>query len=82
MPELRNTSVSKLGFWIYAQVPCVREYLETVMSKEKVNELEKAAKPLMDYLESLGHPHYTVIVTSTSAELVEGLLMTKRGFGE
>jgi hypothetical protein len=52
------------------------------MSKEKVNELEKAAKPLMDYLESLGHPHYTVIVSSTSAELVEGILMTKRGRGE
>jgi ABC-type phosphate/phosphonate transport system substrate-binding protein len=50
------------------------------MSKQSLNELQlqQAAKPLMDYLKSLGHPHYTVIVTSDSAELVEGILMYRK----
>lgn len=34
---------------------------------------EKAAKPLMAYLAKNHHPHVTVIVTSTGAELMEGL---------
>jgi len=40
-------------------------------------EFEKAAKPLMLYLANNHHPHMTVIVTATSAELVEGQMMAK-----
>ncbi len=34
---------------------------------------EKAVRPLMEYLGENHHPHVTVIVTSTIAELVEGI---------
>lgn len=40
-----------------------------------VNSFEHAAKPLIDYLTKNHHPHTKVIVTSESAELVEGLKM-------
>lgn len=33
---------------------------------------ENAVKPLMNYLKEHHHPHMTVIVDSTRAELVEG----------
>lgn len=33
---------------------------------------EEAAKPLIKWLAENVHPHHTVIVTSTSAELLEG----------
>jgi len=36
---------------------------------------EKAVKPLMDFLMEDYHPHVTVIVTSTTAELMEGLII-------
>lgn len=35
---------------------------------------EKAVKPLMEFLLENHHPHVSVIVTSTTAELVEGLM--------
>lgn len=44
------------------------------MSKEKLKELQEAAMPLIKYLEKNHHPHVTSIVTSTSVELVEGLM--------
>ena len=34
-------------------------------------EFEKAVRPLMQYLAGI-HPHHTVIVTATTAELCEG----------
>lgn len=40
-----------------------------------VNSFEHAAKPLIDYLAANHHPHTKVIVTSDSAELVEGYKM-------
>lgn len=33
---------------------------------------EKAAKPLMEFLKENYHPHVTVVVTSVTAELMEG----------
>ncbi|OKP31710.1 hypothetical protein BSQ40_00355 [Serratia fonticola] len=33
---------------------------------------EEAAKPLIKWLAENVHPHHTVIVTSTNAELLEG----------
>ena len=40
----------------------------------KFKELEAAAEPLIKYLAGKHHPHVTAIVTSTSVELVEGLM--------
>lgn len=42
---------------------------------ETVREItfEQAVKPLMKWLCENTHPHTTVIVTGTSAELVEGI---------
>jgi len=37
-------------------------------------EFESATEHLMDYLRKNHHPHCTVIVTSTTSELVEGLM--------
>lgn len=44
-------------------------------SISEVERFEKAAKPLMEFLAENFHPHVTVIVTSNSAELVEGLMI-------
>lgn len=39
-------------------------------------EFEKAARPLIQYLAENHHPHVTAIVTSTRAELLEGVETT------
>jgi predicted ATP-binding protein involved in virulence len=38
------------------------------------SELREAALPLIKYLSEKHHPHVTAIVTSTSVELVEGIM--------
>ncbi len=40
--------------------------------QEKLDQLEKAAEPLLKYLCENHHPHVTAIVTGTSIELLEG----------
>jgi hypothetical protein len=40
--------------------------------KQKLEELKKAAEPLIKYLCENHHPHMTCIVTCTSVELLEG----------
>lgn len=42
-------------------------------SAEPVNGFDEAVKPLFEYLSKNHHPHTTAIVTSTTAELVEGM---------
>lgn len=44
----------------------------------KEQEFEKAAMPLMEYLALNHHPHMSVIVTSTNAELLEGQMTAAR----
>jgi len=43
---------------------------------EQQQELEKLARPIMQFLNENFHPHVTVIITPTSAELLEGLCST------
>jgi hypothetical protein len=43
-----------------------------VLDKAKFEELEKAARPLMEYLSAF-HPHTKIMVTCDCAELVEGI---------
>lgn len=43
------------------------------MTDQKHKEFEELALPLMKWLNDNYHPHVTVIVTSASAELMEGV---------
>lgn len=37
---------------------------------------DEAVRPLIKWLNGNGHPHMTIIVTPTGAELVEGVMAT------
>ena len=43
---------------------------------EKSKEFEKLMRPVMKYLCENHHPHVTIIVTGTNAELLEGIKST------
>lgn len=43
------------------------------MSVKKESEFEKVIRPVMKYLCENHHPHMTIIVTGTDAELLEGV---------
>lgn len=49
-----------------AELPPVKE-----VELNEIDELTILSKPLMDYLSSNYHPHYTLIITSDSTELLE-----------
>ncbi len=46
----------------------------TVISEEKQKEFESIVRPAMKWLAENQHPHTRLIITSTDAELVEGLM--------
>jgi hypothetical protein len=48
-----------------------------ILTKEQRAEFEKAAEPLIQWLNNNCHPHVTVIVTTDSAELSEGIALFK-----
>lgn len=50
--------------------------VETFANKDKVKEFEQLARPMMQYLCENHHPHVTVVVTPTNAELLEGKMST------
>lgn len=43
-----------------------------IMTKNEIEEFDKASKPLIEYLAKNHHPHMTVIVKNDSAEIMEG----------
>jgi hypothetical protein len=43
-----------------------------ILTKEQKERFEKAARPLMKYLAQNYHPHVTVIVDGSRAEILEG----------
>ena len=43
-------------------------------NQEKMQKLKEAALPLIKLLSEEDHPHHTVIVTSTSVELLGGVI--------
>lgn len=49
-------------------------------NREKLAELQKAAEPLLKYLNENFHPHVTVIVTPTSVELTESIMSISKIF--
>lgn len=44
-----------------------------ILSEEKRAEFEEAAKPLIKWLNDNCHPHVTVVTTTTTSELSEGV---------
>lgn len=44
-----------------------------ILSKEQQKEYEKAARPLIKWLNDNCHPHVTVVVDCSHAELSEGI---------
>jgi len=44
-----------------------------IITDQQIKELEEAARPLIEWLNTLAHPHVNVIVDCSSAELVEGI---------
>ena len=47
-----------------------------ILDKKQCAEFESAARPLIEWLKKKLHPHVTAIVTSTEAELLEGVCTT------
>ncbi len=48
-----------------------------ILTKEKIDEFECAAKPLVKFLNENCHPHVFVVADATSAELFEGVCRVK-----
>lgn len=48
--------------------------MNTDLSVELTKEFEEKARGLIEWLCANGHPHMTIIITPTSAELVEGVV--------
>ena len=44
------------------------------MNQQERDKFEKIARPLIKFLNNNFHPHVTVIVTNTSAEITEGII--------
>ncbi len=42
------------------------------MEKEKIDEFEVLARPLIKFINDNHHPHTSIIITPTSAEVVSG----------
>lgn len=55
----------------------VRQNSNNILTKEQIKEFEEAAKPLVKYLAENHHPHMTVIVDCSSAEIMEGKASVK-----
>lgn len=43
-----------------------------ILTKEQIKDFEEAARPLMEFMSKLGHPHFKAIVDYSSAEVLEG----------
>lgn len=39
-----------------------------ILTREQIQEMQEAARPLVEFLNKHGHPHTSVTVTQTSAE--------------
>lgn len=44
------------------------------MTGEKIQEFGHLARPLIAWLNEKHHPHTTIIITPTSAEVMEGIM--------
>jgi len=66
------------GFYIGNCIqPGFKKGVMMVLTKEQIQEFEEAAKPLVKFLCENCHPHVTVIVEPTRAEILEGSVSVK-----
>ncbi len=54
------------------------DFIKEVKTNVKTRIFSDLCKPLMRYLSDNHHPHCTVILTSTNAELVEGVMAVNK----
>lgn len=47
-----------------------------IFTKEQIDEFEELTRPVIKFLNENCHPHVSVIVTPTTAELMEGVCHT------
>lgn len=55
----------------------VSDIIQLLEENSKINTFEEAVKPLMKWLCENTHPHITVVVSGTIAEMLEGLESVK-----
>jgi hypothetical protein len=53
--------------------PVMQEALAPFVAQPEPDAFKEAALPLIKYLAENHHPHVTAIITSTSAQLLEGI---------
>ena len=46
---------------------------EMVLTKEQYKQLEEVTKPVIEWLDNNFHPHTSIVITNTYAELIEGI---------
>lgn len=76
MSSLRYVSIPALAFRANAQVPHLQYNLEVEVNEEQRKSFDEVARPLIQWLCENVHPHHTVIVTPTGAELLAGSIST------
>ena len=78
MSALRSIRLPALALRPHAQVPRLQHNLEIEMNDEKRKSFDEVARPMIKWLCENVHPHHSVIVTPTGAELLEGSATTGR----
>ena len=43
-----------------------------ILTKEQIKQMEIKSRPLIEYLSTLGHPHFYAIVSYDKVEVLEG----------
>jgi len=46
-----------------------------IITKEQTKEMLDAARPLLKWINENCHPHHTILVTTTTVEVVEGIAL-------
>jgi hypothetical protein len=49
----------------------IKQLTEQSMTEQKMNEFEEKVRPVIEWLNENYHPHVSVIITPTNAELLE-----------
>jgi hypothetical protein len=52
------------------------------MNEEKIKEFDRLMIPVMEFLQSLPHPHFTIISSLNHSELLEGQLTTNKHYDD
>ncbi len=67
--------LKRIAFGIAGSSPASRTKLESIyMTEELELSFQQAAKPMLEWLNKNTDPHATVIINSTNAELMQGII--------